>query len=172
MPKILVAGVGNMFLGDDAFGVEVVRRLGSGMLPADVRAADFGIRGIHLAYELLDGRYSDVILVDAVSRGSAPGTLVLMDLSDGTVPSVAGALPANAHGMSPAVVLEMVRGMVADPPRCWLVGCEPGRLDEDIGLSDDVQRSVGPAVDMVQALLVRLGAGSATEQPPERTPHA
>lgn len=78
MKAILVAGVGNIFNGDDAFGVEVVRRLAQRKLPDGVRAIDFGIRGIDLTYALLDG-YGALVLVDTAQRGELPGTISIVE---------------------------------------------------------------------------------------------
>jgi len=170
MARILIAGVGNIFLGDDGFGVEVARRLMSIALPDGVRVADFGIRGIHLAYELLDEAYRDVILIDAVSRGAKPGTVSVLDLTTDGSP-VCG-MP-SAHGMSPDTVIGLVRTMVTSPPRFWLIGCEPERLDEALGLSDAVGRAIDVAIDLVQRLAADLDAGSTVGVPSaERSAHA
>ena len=103
--KILVAGIGNIFLGDDGFGVEVAARLAGAELPEGVRVEDFGIRGVHLAYELLDG-YDALVLVDAVPMGEPPGTVAIIE-PDPVEPTWANpAAPAmDAHSMNPAVVL-------------------------------------------------------------------
>jgi len=122
--KILVAGVGNIFLGDDGFGVEVARRLTGEKMPAGVRVADFGIRGVHLAYELLEG-YDTTILVDAAPRGERPGTVYVIevDVDDpgSGVPSERageeGAL-VDAHGMEPDAVFGLLRALGAAPAGC------------------------------------------------------
>src|SRR5437764_14749953 len=118
---ILIAGIGNMFLGDDGFGVEVVKRLRGCDLGDDVTVADFGIRGIHLAYELADGKYDAAILVDAVSRGGEPGTLYTLEAE--ADPEIA-AEAADAHSLTPATVLAWLRHTGASC-RVIVVGCEP-----------------------------------------------
>jgi len=158
-PRILVAGVGNVFLGDDGFGVEVVRRLAQRRLPSDVRLVDFGIRGFDLAYALLDG-YESVILVDAARRGGAPGTLYVIE------PDPARELPAvETHGMDPAKVLELVRVMGGGVKRLRVVGCEPAYLGEDgacvVGLSEAVREAVDPAVRMIESMFDGLRSGTA-----------
>ena len=120
-PRILVAGVGNIFLGDDAFGVEVVQRLARRPLPPEVRVVDFGIRGLDLTYALLDD-HEMVVLVDAAPRGGAPGTLYLLELDAGAMEAGAAAV-IETHGMDPVKVLAPGRGdgRARRPP-------SPGRL--------------------------------------------
>jgi hydrogenase maturation protease len=154
----LVAGIGNIFLGDDGFGGAVARRLLTVCLPASVRVFDFGIRGIHLAYELLDGNYSDVILVDAVSRGEPAGTVCLLDLGDGHATIESSIIP-DAHAMNPDAVIALIRSMVETPPKLWLIGCEPERIEEAMGLSESVRRAVDVAAGMVQSLAEKLCGG-------------
>jgi hydrogenase maturation protease len=145
----LVAGVGNIFFGDDGFGVEVARRLQSVELPAGVRVADFGIRGVHLAYQLLDG-YDTLILVDAIARGEAPGTVSLIE------PQAGGTADASmdAHGMDPAAVLALVRQLGGRLDRVLVVGCEPAEICERMGLSEPVARAVDEAARLVRLLVV------------------
>ncbi len=156
---VLVAGLGNVFLGDDGFGVEVARRLAAEPLPEGVKVADFGIRGMHLAYELLDGGYETAILVDATSRGGAPGTVYVIepDLGEDAHGAAAGVL-ADAHSMSPDAVLRWLRSLGGTPPRLLVVGCEPARLEEEMGLSPPVERAVGEAAQVVRELLNGGGA--------------
>ena len=149
---IFVVGVGNIFLGDDAFGVEVVRRLMSERLPPQVRVADFGIRCLHLAYELLDGAYDLTVLVDATSRGNAPGTVYLIEprFDDATpVP------PADAHTMNPDAVFAALRSLGGAPGRMLLVACEPASIEEGMGLSPQVAAAVDEAIDLIHGLLAR-----------------
>ena len=151
--SVLVAGVGNIFLGDDGFGVEVARRLSAEQLPENVRVADYGIRGVHLAYQLLDG-YDTLILVDAVSRGEPPGTVFLIEPDLGPGTPLDGVAPAmNAHDLDPASVLGLVRHLGGRIDRVLLVGCEPERTDESIGLSEPVQRAVDEAARLVRSLV-------------------
>ncbi|MEU9716454.1 hydrogenase maturation protease [Streptomyces sp. NPDC047976] len=156
--RTLVAGIGNVFLGDDGFGVETVRALAAQPLPDGVEAVDFGVRGVHLAYQLLDG-YDTLVLVDATARGSAPGTLHLIE-ADGTGPVDPGGAVLDGHDMSPDTVLALLdtlcAGTGATPPRRTLVvGCEPATVEEGIGLSPPVAAAVPHAVRMVQELLPR-----------------
>lgn len=156
-PRILIAGVGNIFLGDDAFGVEVVRRLASRELPGGVSVKDFGIRGFDLAYALMDG-YDLTILVDAVPRGGDPGTLYkiepdLAELSEIDCESML----VETHGMNPMKVLAMVKSMGGQFKRMLIVGCEPATLGSEdegqMGLSECVEASVDGAVSMIESIL-------------------
>jgi hydrogenase maturation protease len=162
--RILVAGAGNVFLGDDAFGVEVVARLARRDLPGGVEVADFGIRGYDLAYALMDGRDA-AILVDALPRGEEPGTLTLLepDLED-----LGAVATPDGHAMAPAAVLAMVRHLGGRLPRTWVVGCEPGVVDPDgeghVGLSRAVAAAIDPAVEMIDGLLRRLVAAAAVRR--------
>ncbi|GAA3264411.1 hydrogenase maturation protease [Streptomyces lavendulae] len=160
---VLVAGIGNVFLGDDGFGVEAVRALAAHPLPGHVEAVDFGVRGVHLAYQLLDG-YDTLVLVDATARGGAPGTLYLIDASTGEAgplspgPASPGAAVLDGHHMSPDTVLALLgtlcAGTGATPPRRTLViGCEPACVEEGIGLSGPVAAAVPEAVRMLLDLL-------------------
>jgi hydrogenase maturation protease len=146
--RVLVAGVGNIFLSDDGFGVEVARRLAEEQLPEAVTVADFGIRSVHLAFELLDG-YDALILVDALGRGEAPGTVTVLepDLGDDLGSSI-----VDAHGMHPGAVLSMVSDMGGHLGRVLVVGCEPETLEEHIGLSPVVEGVVDQAVRVVSDL--------------------
>jgi hydrogenase maturation protease len=156
-PRILVAGVGNIFFGDDAFGVEVARRLMRRELPDEVRVVDFGIRGLDLTYALLDG-YEAVILVDAAPRGGRPGTLYVLDATGAT--SAEGAPLMEAHGMDPLKVLRLAAAMGGCVGRLLVVGCEPAPpADSDemrAGLSDAAAAAVEEAVPLVESLVARL----------------
>jgi hydrogenase maturation protease len=152
--SILIAGVGNIFFGDDGFGVEVARRLASRALPERVRVNDFGIRGFDLAYALSE-EHDAVILVDATRRGEPPGTLYALELQpDGT----AGAV--ETHGMDPVNVLRLVAALGGRPRRVLLVGCEPSAIDPDTeelsGLSAPVESAVDPAIELVLSLVARV----------------
>jgi hydrogenase maturation protease len=166
-PTVLVAGIGNIFLGDDAFGVEVVRRLGSRVLPQAVRVADFGIRGFDLAYALQDG-YQTTILVDACPHGEAPGTLYVIepDLEGLDDPGAQRAI--EGHAMNPVSVLRMARAMNIEVKNVLLLGCEPETLggeEGQMGLSAPVEAAVEEAVNLMESLiddvLNKGGAGSA-----------
>lgn len=153
--RVLVAGVGNVFLGDDAFGVEVVNRIDPSGLPANVDVRDYGIRGVHLAYELLDGRYGSLIIVDAVPVDGPPGTLAVLDATTGeavTGPGIAdapGAAPIDGHGMTPQAVLQLLRNLGGEVGRVLVVGCRPAVLDEVMGLSGAVRAAIGEAAALV-----------------------
>lgn len=152
--KTLVAGIGNVFFGDDGFGVEVAQRLSRQALPGGVRVLDAGIRGRHLAYELLDGGYDTAILVDAVARGGHPGTLYVIEPEPGdgdAVPSFDG------HGMTPDVVLRFVGSMGGSSTRVRILGCEPGCVAEGMGLTPEVGAAVDEAVALLRELLAESG---------------
>jgi hydrogenase maturation protease len=168
--KVLVAGIGNVFLGDDGFGVEVVRRLSTEHapeMPPWVRVVDYGVRGMHLAYDLAGTRYGMTIMVDATARGGAPGTVYIVELDrpQGPPPPV-----LDAHGMQPDVVLNLVAMLGEDPGPMMLVGCEPAVLDQRMGLSPAVEDAVGPAaravLDLIAALDSGLGSGPGSRKEP------
>jgi hydrogenase maturation protease len=159
-PRILVAGIGNIFLGDDAFGVEVARRLSSRELPQGVRVTDFGIRGYDLAYALLDG-YETTILVDACPRGEPAGTLYVIepDLENLGGPEE-GAV--EAHSMNPLNVLRLAQSMGGSLKRILLVGCEPATLGPEegqMGLSEPIEAAVDEAVKLIEALVGKMLSG-------------
>jgi hydrogenase maturation protease len=158
LPRILIAGVGNIFLGDDAFGVEVARRLSTRELPKNVRVTDFGIRGYDLAYALLDG-YETTILVDACPRGDVAGTLYVIepDLNDLGGPDEQQAR-VEAHSMNPLNVLRLAASM-GPLKRVLLVGCEPGTLGPEegqMGLSEPIEAVLDDAVKLVESLIARI----------------
>jgi hydrogenase maturation protease len=153
--RVLVAGIGNVFLGDDGFGVEVVRRIQRGLVPAGVDVADYGIRGVHLAYDLLGGRYGAVVLVDAMPLDGPPGTVVVLaaDIPAGPGPAGRDVTPGfDAHGLHPEAVLALLRGLGAHLDRVLVVGCQPASLDEGMTLSEPVAASVEPAARLVAEL--------------------
>lgn len=156
--RVLVAGVGNVFLGDDAFGVEVAARIDPSGLPATVDVRDYGIRGVHLAYELLDGRYGSLIIVDALPVDGPPGTLAVIDARAGeavTGPGnsgAPGAAPIDGHGMTPQAVLQLLGKLGGEVDRVLVVGCRPAVLDEVMGLSEPVRAALDAAVALVCAL--------------------
>jgi hydrogenase maturation protease len=155
-PKILVAGIGNIFLGDDAFGSEVVRGLEGRSWAAGVHVVDFGIRGLDLAYALCEG-YDFTVLVDATPRGGKPGSLYVIepDLSDLTTGVTAEAL-IDAHSLDPMQVLRLARSQGAVFAKIVVVGCEPGDLGGEegkLGLSEPVAAAVEEAREIVTALV-------------------
>jgi hydrogenase maturation protease len=164
--RVLVAGIGNIFQSDDAFGVEVAQRLAGRTLPAGVRVEDFGIRGVHLAYELLDG-YDGLVLIDAVPMGEPPGTLAVIapELGasgahgDGMAPAV------DAHTMSPDVVLTTLANLGGSVRQMYVLGCQPANLDEGMGLTPPVAAMVDSAVELclqlVSDIVAPAGKGTA-----------
>jgi hydrogenase maturation protease len=148
-PRILIAGIGNIFLGDDGFGVEVARRLALESLPVGVTAGDYGIRGIHLAHQLLES-YDLAILVDAVARGGASGTIYVIepDLDAASSDSI-----SDAHDMVIEHVFAMVRTLGGELPRTLIVGCEVANISEGIGLSDVAQAAIPKAIEMIRGIL-------------------
>jgi hydrogenase maturation protease len=160
---VLVAGIGNIFFGDDGFGPAAVTALliaaEAEPLPSGVRVVDYGIRGVHLSYDLLAG-VDALVLIDAVPPGTggqtAPGTLVTLRIGADDVER-SGAADVDAHGMSPVAVLASLAPMGGALPPTYLVGCIAADVDEGMGLSAAVQASIAPAVSGVRELLSRLG---------------
>jgi hydrogenase maturation protease len=167
MTRMLVAGVGNVFRSDDGFGVEVVRRMAGTALPEGVELVDFGIRGIHLAYQLLDG-YDVLVLIDAASRGEQPGTLSLLEVDQGQVDDIAGAVAdgrtplVDAHGMEPGSILKMLGSLGGQVGQVLVVACEPQSVDDGLGLSEPVLAALPGAVALVEQV-IRSGHPSAKE---------
>ncbi len=164
--RILIACIGNIFLGDDGFGVEVARQLMNRKYPEGVQVTDFGIRGMDLAYTLLDD-YDTLVLVDTVSRGGPPGTLYLIepDLAgiDPEKGAEAGRVALDAHSMDPVKVLAFARTLGARPIHTLLVGCEPAIFSESedyaemqMGLSEPVQAAIDEAVKMIDSLIQEM----------------
>ncbi len=147
MGRVLIAGIGNVFLGDDGFGVEVARRLASdGALPEHVEVVDAGIAGLHLAFRLSEG-YDLFIAVDAVQRGEPPGTVYVLEPTVDEAPQ-----QADAHSIDLPSVFAMVRVMGGRLGRVLVVGCEPAALDERMGLSPPVAAAIEPAMRRVRQL--------------------
>ncbi|HEY7047572.1 MAG TPA: hydrogenase maturation protease [Jatrophihabitantaceae bacterium] len=159
--RTLIAGLGNVFHGDDGFGVEVAARLLTADRPAwtdDVTVRDFGIRGVHLAYELLEG-YDLVVIADAVSRGGTPGTLYVIEHQ--ARPDDAPATMLDAHDMAPDEVLALVPALGGTLGRVVVVGCEPGEVAPTMGLSEAVARSVERAARLVVDIVRDASTGAA-----------
>ncbi|WP_374970502.1 hydrogenase maturation protease [Terrabacter sp. BE26] len=152
MARVLVACVGNIFLGDDGFGTEVAAALRGRELPDGVAVEDFGIRSVHLVYELLGG-YDVLVLVDTVAQQSGPpGTLYVIEPDLPPRSPVADPLPEvmlDAHDLSPGGVMALVPTLGGTVGRIVVVGCQPGSLDEGLGLTAEVRAAVGPAADLV-----------------------
>jgi hydrogenase maturation protease len=156
-PRILVAGIGNIFLGDDAFGVEVAQQLMGHNLPENVRVVDFGIRSYDLAFAILE-EYEATILVDATAQGGTPGTLYLMEPDLDDLDQFGGQM-VDGHSMNPVAALQLVKTFGGRPRRLFLVGCEPATLEceeGEIGLSQPVQAAVAGAIEMVESLVDKI----------------
>jgi hydrogenase maturation protease len=163
--RILVAGIGNVFMGDDGFGVALADRLARRELPAGVQVVDYGIRGMDLAYALHEG-WDTVLLLDAVPRGGAPGTLYVIEPElDDIEPSV------DAHGMDPVMVLGLARALGGELPRTLVVGCEPQTRmtgeEEDVvaAVSEPVRAALDEGVLLVESLLEELTSDEPKGEP-------
>jgi hydrogenase maturation protease len=157
--RVLVAGIGNVFFGDDGFGPAVVTRLSGRARPDGVDVEDYGIRGVHLAYDLLDGRHRSVVLVDALPTGEAPGTLSVVEVDDPQ--QFHGSI--DAHSMGPAAVLSTLSAVGAPPLEVLVVGCQPGQLDQGMNLSPPVAAALDDAVRLVLEVAAgQLGAAALT----------
>lgn len=140
-PRILVAGIGNIFLGDDGFGCEVVRRLATEKIPPGVRVVDYGIRGLDLAYALLEP-YDAVIFVDAIARGDVPGTIYLLEPSGNARTN----MPLDPHSMDPLHLMAMARSLGEIPARIFIVGCEPQDFGDELEGSMELSAAVAGSV--------------------------
>jgi len=152
-PTILVAGVGNIFLTDDGFGPEVKRHIAAQTepLPAQARLVDYGIRGMHLAYDLLDG-YDALVLIDARPGPGTAGDLVVLEISGDDVEGG----EFDAHGMDPVAVLAALPDLGGQLLSTYLVGCRPADLSEGIGLTPTVQNAVPAAAEAARRLVRQL----------------
>jgi hydrogenase maturation protease len=149
--SILVAGLGNVFRGDDAFGVEVLALMARAPMPDGVRLVDFGIRGLHLAFDLLDPP-DLLIVVDAVKRGGEPGTVFVLDPSEWQ----AEAAEEDGHALDLPAALDMLESLGGKRPVMRIVGCEPACVDERIGLSPEVEAALEPAAEAVTRLIAEF----------------
>ena len=145
---VLVAGIGNLFLTDDGFGSEVARRLAAAPPPGDVKVVDYGIRGMHLAYDLLDG-YDALVVVDAMPAGGAPGDLSVLEVGEDDL----GEGELDAHGMAPVAVLAGLGRLGGSLPPTYVVGCQPADVGDGIGLTPAVAAAVDGAIALVHDLL-------------------
>jgi hydrogenase maturation protease len=163
--RILIGGIGNIFHGDDAFGVEVANRLMNEPFCDQVRVVNFGIRSYDLAFALLDG-YETAIIVDAVKRGGKPGTIYLIEIGTEHLHGVDS--PVDAHSLNPLRVLEFARQVGGPIGRVLLLGCEPetfGPEDEGMmGLSEVVQAAIEPAIVRIRRLVAGILAGNVLEE--------
>ena len=158
--RVLVAGIGNLFLTDDGFGSEVARRLAAGPLPDGVRVVDYGIRGMHLAYDQLDG-YDALVVVDALPGKGSPGDLWVLEVG----PDDLGDGELDAHGMAPVSVLASLGRLGGSLPPTYVVGCKPADVGDGIGLTPAVAAAVDGAIALVHEVLEEqlcLPAGRST----------
>lgn len=153
--RVLLAGVGNIFLGDDGFGVEVARRMEDCDFHPDVFIKDFGIGSVHLAFELLN-RYEVLVIIDAVQMGEKPGTVSLIEIDQEYLLSNESDMVADSHTMNPTNVIKMLSDFGGHVEKIYLVGCEPECLDETIALSQVVAEGVPVAIEMAQDLVARV----------------
>jgi hydrogenase maturation protease len=157
-PQILVAGIGNIFFGDDAFGVEVAHKLSQRPLPETVRVIDFGIRGLDLMFALLED-YDTLILVDAVRKGGSPGTLYIIEPEMAVGPDSHTAI-VELHALQPEKVLGLAQAMGGNIRHVFLVGCDvaPSLLDDDMQMemSEPVRAAVDEAVSVIETMIGRL----------------
>jgi hydrogenase maturation protease len=172
--RVLVAGIGNVFLGDDGFGVEVAQLLlrRGRLRPPLAKVVDYGIRGFDLAFEML-GEHESTVLIDVTPRGDEPGTLYVIEPDLDSAVSDCGAITEHGqgafegHAMTPAAVFELVRTLGGTPRRVRVVGCEPETFGDAgagrMGLSERVQRSVVPAADLVERLVTEIACPSSRD---------
>ena len=156
--RTLVAGVGNVFLRDDAFGCEVVRLLATHPVPDGVEVRDFGIRGVHLAYDLLNG--CDLfVLVDAAPRGEPPGTVTVLEVEVPDADSLTGPV-MDAHSLTPDAIFALLASLGGRPGRSLVVACEPADVSAGMGLSEQVQEALPHAVRTVEEILASATGGA------------
>jgi hydrogenase maturation protease len=157
--RTLVAGVGNGFLGDDAFGVEVVRLMAGRPPQPGVLIKDFGIRGVHLVYELLDG-YDLFVLIDAAPRGEAPGTVTVLEV-ELPGPEELPQPVIDAHSLTPDAIFGLLASLGGHPGRNIVVACEPADVDPGMGLTEAVQAALPHAVRAVEDILAEVAGPAA-----------
>ncbi|MGD1110831.1 MAG: hydrogenase maturation protease [Mycobacterium sp.] len=158
--RILVAGIGNIFLGDDGFGSEVVRNAEISPDDPSVRVTDYGIAGMHLAYDLLE-EWDTLVLVDAVPSCGSPGTLHIFQADHDADESGSAAIGLDAHSMDPAAVFASLRALGGSPPYTVVIGCEAGSVEEGIGLTEPVANAVPRAARAVEEIVAALRTPSA-----------
>jgi hydrogenase maturation protease len=149
---ILIAGIGNIFLGDDGFGPEVIRRVPAHLAGPRVKLTDYGIRGMHLAYDLLDG-WQALVLIDALPSRGSPGTLHVFEADHRMLTAATG---LDAHAMDPAAVFASLNSLGGSPPHTVVIGCEVDNVEEGIGLSECVEAAVPQALQAIEDVVARL----------------
>ena len=150
--RILVAGIGNIFLGDDGFGPEVIRHAPQRLAGPRIELVDYGIRGMHLAYDLLDGCEA-LVLIDAIPSRGAPGTVHVLEADHDSLTAAAG---LDAHAMDPGAVFASLNALGGSPPYTVVIGCEAANVDEGIGLSPEVAAALPEAVRALEDVIARL----------------
>lgn len=166
--RILCAGIGNVFFGDDGFGVAVANRLRSLSVPKGVVVEDYGIRAVHLAYELLDG-YDALVLIDSVAVGEEPpGTVVIFEADPASAEAGYDMAAMDGHTMTPVAVLTTVAKLGGSVDRVVVVGCQPARIEAGMGLSEPVADAIDRAVEAVTKLLTELTDDRLTDVPSGR----
>jgi len=155
--RVMVAGVGNMFMKDDGFGGAVIKKILDKKFPEGVEVKDFGTGGLKLAYDLMKG-YDGLILLDASARGEPPGTLYVIEPNESDInPDLEQGGPIDPHGADPATVLRFVKSIGSWPAKVLIVACEPETVDDfEIGLSEPVSASIDKAVEMVDDLIKEI----------------
>jgi hydrogenase maturation protease len=165
--KILVAGIGNAWMGDDGFGAEVVKRLGEVELPRGVAVMDFGTGGLNLAYEVMRG-YDALLILDISEQGGTPGTLYVIEADvDSVEAGIEDGDTLNPHGMDPKTMLRFVKSIGAWPGKVVVIACEPQTVAE-IGfqLSESVAGALEPAVKLVLDTIGELQTDAAYQAQP------
>ena len=159
--RVMIAGVGNMFMKDDGFGGEVIRRILHKEFPEGVEIKDFGTGGLKLAYDLMKG-YDALILLDASARGEQPGTLYVIEPNENEVDgNLENGTIIDPHGSDPATVLKFVKSVGAWPGKVLIVACEPQNTDDfEIGLSAPVSAAIDKAIELVQEIVEEIYAGT------------
>ena len=157
--RVMIAGVGNMFMKDDGFGGAVVKKILNKKFPEGVEVKDFGTGGLKLAYDLMKG-YDGLILLDASARGEKPGTLYVIEPNEDDInPDLEQGGPIDPHGADPATVLRFVKSIGSWPAKVLIVACEPETIDDfEIGLSEPVNAAIDKAVEMVEDIIKEIYA--------------
>lgn len=158
--KTLVAGMGNVLRGDDGFGIRVIDELKQNhIFTDDVNLYEAGIGGISLVQELMSG-YDALIVIDAVEKGAAPGTVFVLEPMDGKVEIKNLELHqkmVDMHYADPSKVLLMAKAVNVCPPIVYIVGCQPEFVDEaEEGLRPSVENAIPQAINEVISLLEQL----------------
>lgn len=158
--RVLVAGVGNVFFGDDGYGVAALGAIDTAGLPPGIDVVDYGIRGVHLAYDVLDGGYDTVIMIDAVPLDDAPGSLRAIEVrpedvaEPDAVPGCLGAGLPDAHGMDPVAVLRLLGQLGGAVRRVVVVGCQPASLAAGMALSEPVAAATKAGAELASRLAI------------------